>query len=258
MTGRAAGEGDHYIYVLLNQSTGRFDRTDTIKLPSVTTVIGKVLHKESLLRWQHNQTRDNISGMVGVLVDIGMTPEAIVDMLTDDTMLREYLEENRLRPQDMARDRAEEGRGAHKFLEKVAAWEGDLPAPESRKDGYERAILQWVWDTEPRIVESEKRVKSLRHGFAGTMDIAYITPEVRYVKCDMKTREVGRGAYESDFIQVGAYDIADTEMGGQPADLRTVLIVHPDGTYEEPISPYRPEVFLDLLAVYNELGLGVN
>jgi hypothetical protein len=96
-------------------------------------------------------------------------------------------------------------------------------------------------------------LRSLQHGFAGTVDLVYIDKDGKLVICDLKSRETGKGKYESDDIQTGAYALAWNETETVQVDYRTVLLVHEDGTFEEIPCWIDADVFLMLLSVYKSM-----
>ena len=267
--GRAAGDGSHYTFVLRNLSTGKYDSSATISLPSVTSVIGRVLAKPALIPWTYRETRDAISGMVAVhLASSGGHPDTVddlLDVLADSDALEAYLASNQLRPQDQKDEAAVRGRKAHGALEKMAelALEQDGTAADAlanrildkpQSTPFDRASASWWLDREPEVVATETFLWSLQHGFAGTVDLVWRDNEGALTITDLKSRKAGQPAWESDHIQVGAYSLIWEEQTGEKADKQSVLVVRADGTWDEYVSNVDNEaVFLDLLSVYKEL-----
>lgn len=268
--GRAAGNGGHYTYVLRDLSTGKYDLSNTIDLPSVTTIIGKVLSKPAIIGWTYRETRDAISGLVQVLLsaDREAHPDIeadILELLSEPEMLEEYLKENRLRPEDQKHEAADRGKKAHTALEDLAklAINEDAAASDrmagrilekQRSTPFDRATASWWLDRSPEVVATEARLKSLKHMFAGSADLVWRDGDGNMVMSDLKSRKEGQPAWESDHIQVGAYSLAWEEQTGQAIDIETVLVVRADGTWDEYESKLdNRAIFLDLLSAFNGL-----
>lgn len=262
----AAGDASVYEFVLRDSRTGRYDRERSIKLDRVTTVISRTLAKPQLYDWYYRETRDAISGLASVVGD----HEDFLDVMTDAQMLDEYLKENKLRPEDTVDRRAEEGTKHHGFLQTLADYSLDPECPDGYVEGlchktlanvrskpsYNEAIAAWWLQSERHIVSSEETLFSLQHGFAGTVDLVW-KPTAEsdiLVITDLKTRGADKVAYESDFIQTGAYAVAYREMYG--ADLhitRSVLVAREDGSFTEYEATVDETAFLDLLSAYRKL-----
>ena len=263
---RAAGSGAHYTFVLKNVSTGRYDKDVEIALPSVTTIIGRVLNKPSLPAWYYNQTRDNLAGLVAVSMwDSTVAADDLLDTLSDADMLEEWLAENRMRPVDIRNARAEEGTAAHTFLEQLCetylAADKDPAAPiaVARKmqenpacDGYHHAVADWWLSRQPEVIASEQVVYSLKHGYAGTVDLVW-EEDGYLVVTDLKTRKEGQTVRDSDDLQTAAYAEAYEEMTGQTVYFRSVLIVRSDGSWDEPTAVLPREAWHSVLDLYRAL-----
>ena len=267
--GRAAGDGSHYTWVLRDLSSGKYDQSSTISLPSVTTIIGRVLAKPALIPWTYRETRDAISGLVHLLmIDANngeYTEHDVLELLADADELEAYLKENKLRPEDQKTAAQNRGKAAHSMLEELGllALENDDAAADAlaqrilEKTTYtqfDKATASWWVDREPRVVASEHRLLSLTHRYAGSTDLIWRDRDDALVLTDLKSRRAGQPAWESDHIQVGGYSIAWEEMGNPPIDRETVLVVREDGTWDEYESTVDNRgVFLSLLDVYAKL-----
>ncbi len=270
---RAAGSDSHYTFHLFNVNTGKHDRQTVIRIPSVTTIIGETLAKPMLVGWAYRTTRDHIAGLVSVLMeDQGLhysdRMAAVIDMLTDADMLEEYLKENQLRPDDIKSEAADRGTIAHALLERLADayLEADEVAAEriakrtlasTKVSGWERAVADWWVQRYPRVVASEQKLISLKHGFIGTCDLIYDSDE-GLTLTDLKSRKTQTrkvsDVYQSDHIQCGAYTIAWDETESRPIERTTVLVVREDGSWDEEATLLDAEgIFLDLLSAYEKL-----
>jgi hypothetical protein len=265
---RVAGDKPYYTFVLRNENTGRYHHNVSIKLPSVTTVIGATLAKPALVRWAYGSTRDAISGLVSVLVSniqeadrADAIPE-LLDMLTDADWLEETLKDNQLRPDDIKDIAGERGNVAHAWLEELCkVYLDDQHGPEIAdqaalavpSDSWHTGVSRWWRQAQPTVLESETVLYSLRHGFAGSVDLVWIDAEGNLVITDLKSRGPERGVYESDHVQAGAYKIAYEEMSGTKVDRTSVLVVREDGSFEEESTTLPPTTFLHLLDVFKNL-----
>lgn len=261
--GRAAGNGSHYTFRLFDESTGKYDPDVELKLPSVTTVIGAVLAKPQLVGWAYRQTLDAVAGMVTVLKDRDEDEqEALCELLSDASIMDEYFKENKLRPDDVKYEASRRGIRVHSYLEKLATMpfeEGIRTATENMniRDGYARAISNWWVAWHPKVVASEVKLPSFKHGFMGTADLVWYD-HLGLLHCtDLKSRKADSAIYDSDCIQGGAYKIAYEEMYGETVDAVDVLLARDDGSVLfEPSPLYAPDVFLMLLSIYKNLKGG--
>lgn len=267
--GRAAGDGSHYTWVLRDLSTGKYDQSCTIALPSVTTIIGKILAKPALIGWTYRETRDAISGTVSTLLEAESEHPTIrddlLDLLSDPEMLEEYLKENGLRPEDQTKTAQARGKAAHATLERLAniALSDDDAAADAlasrllekrTSTPYDRASAAWWVDRQPSVVATEARLMSLTWRYAGSTDLVWRDNDGNLVLTDLKSRKAGQPSWESDHIQVAAYAIAWEEMGNPPIDRETVLVVREDGTWDEYESAVDNRgIFLDLLSAWQKM-----
>jgi SHS2 domain-containing protein len=271
--GRKAGNDKNYEFRLWDKSINESDRSIKLEFPSVTSIIGDILAKKQLLRWEARTSLDIVAGAMSQLdaADLMVPDEdgfCPWDYLTDADTLIEWLAEHELTSKAIAMEAAARGKAAHKYFENAAnaflegvtdvdEREGHDRAKEyftTNQPGnpFEEAIYDWWLTRLPVVVSSEKLLVSKRHDFAGTCDLFWLDDGVLTVT-DLKTRKAGNGSYDSDHIQTGAYAIAYEEMTGQRAEQRTVLLAQDDGTWDEPESWIDPTTFLHLRAVYAAL-----
>lgn len=264
--GRAAGDGSHYTWVLRDLSTGKYDNSCTISLPSVTTIISKVLAKPQLVPWTYRETRDAISGLVNLFISTYPNDlDELIDVLADSDMLEAYLKENKLRPEDQTRDAQDRGKKAHSMLERMGelALSDDDSAADAlaarilEKDTYtpfDKASAGWWLDRKPSVVASEERLMSLRYQYAGSTDLIWRDSDGALVVSDLKSRKAHLDAYDSDHIQAAAYAIAFEEMTGQVVDRETAIIVRDDGTWDEYVPAFDARAtWLSILDTYNNM-----
>jgi hypothetical protein len=200
--------------------------------------------------------------MTSVLYESGVAPEEIVDMLADGDWLREYLRENKLRPEDVKDAAADRGKEEHLHLEMLAkkalhfdGHEADELARHYRdsKNGWRRATGNLWLDLQPQMVASEQFLYNLAWGYAGTAD-ALTTEGV----ADLKSRGAKKVIYESDHVQAGAYALAARGNGFEVGPHRSIWLIREDGSYTVESDMYDEDLFLDILNVYRKLRKGVN
>lgn len=82
----------------------------------------------------------------------------------------------------------------------------------------------WAKENVGEFVESEAKLYSEKHWYAGTVDIIYRDKDGKLWIADIKTSS---GVYPEMFAQMGGYDIAWQEMNGE-ADVYGYVILHVD------------------------------
>lgn len=261
--GRKAGNDTDYRWVLLDKSTGRYVDDETIDLPSVTSII-KAVYAKFLDGWQHSYTLEILAAALSQLdsplhpVDQdGFRPW---DLITDGEALTEWVRDNKLRPQDHTDARADEGHVYHSALEEFAdrailsprMAEKHAETMAAGDDGTLEAIGKWYLKRRPKVVASEQTIRSLRRGFAGTLDLAYVDEDGRFGITDLKTRNYKGGVWDSDRAQVGGLRVAYEEHKGRHVDFASVLVARDNGTYKEEVvdMELQSKIFLGLNLVY--------
>lgn len=256
---RVAGDKPYYTFVLRNEHTGRYVPDCTIELDSVTTIIGRVIAKPMLYEWYYRTTRDAIAGTIATLVELECAPEDIIEEFGDGDALEEYLKANGLRPRDYVEQRGAEGRDKHEFFERLckAGYE-DLEIADrlarrhaEDSDGYVRGIAGWWLQEQPDdILAVEQVLPNLQRGYCGSVDLVR-----RSKTTDLKTRKEGGTAYRSDHLQSDGYWL--TWNDNHPTDRsegRSVLVVRPDGTFDEYETTLPEGSFLHVLALDRALS----
>lgn len=238
---RIAASNPNYSFVLRNDNTGRYLSKCTIELPSVTTVIKRVLAKTALVPWTYRQTLDAFVGVIGMVEDGSLAIEDLIDTFSDVDMAAEWMKENALRPEDFANDAAKRGRGTHDFLERLAkiGIEDDEAAEAYAKkhvdgdDPFVHGVCQWWLDRNPSAVAAEEVVWSTRLGVAGSIDLVWIDRNLAVIT-DLKTRKAGSSTYDTDFVQVDGYmSLWNERHPEKQGNVGSVLYVCDDGTYSE-------------------------
>lgn len=250
-------------------------------LPSVTSVIGKVLAKPELIGWTYRQTLESLAQLFEAVEDFDYT------LLTDPDVLDQWLMVNRFRPEDLAAEAAERGRDAHRLLNYLAMTQLEFGAQDADDEAvhwstrdypegkfWEAGVAEWWLERQPRVLATEQRVFKVvdGKGYAGTLDLMYETDNGLVVTLDLKTRKEQERwysvrkedwvtpeppVYTSDEIQVEAYRAAynwqvEQGLATSYSGVSRVLAVSGDGGYVEKNST--PQVFDDLLSIYYALG----
>lgn len=237
------------------------------KLISVTTVIGAILHKPSLMAWAYNVGIEQAVEAVKDKVHFYLKTNQI-DQLTDGILnidhlkVKKYLKDKE-RSYDSQRDEAaDRGTLIHKLLEWII--EGKDSSNFELADESIRSYLdnlnRFIDDYQPEFLESELKVFSLDKGYAGTLDtvcrINAHPPRRRHksmvgetVVLDLKSNKDGKIYPDSHFLQVTAYENAYREMG-QSIDGGMVLAVGPN-SYSVGHNYFDPDSFNTILDAYN-------
>lgn len=256
---RAAGSGAFYTFRLFNKSTGKYDKDVTIDLPSSTTIVKATLAAPQLVGWAYRTTRDSIAGLLEYA-----DPETLELIAGDGDVLEEWLADNKMRPDDVRDERAEEGTAAHKTLETLSELsmkdeEAALLAAQKiidkpPKDLSQVAVADWFIKTTPTVIASEKVLPNLRYGYCGTCDLVYLREGNHVCVLDLKTRRAGLYPYTSDEFQVDSYMVAyNSNNPKTPATVGSVLIAYDDGTWREQDLRIAPGSFLTLLEVWGSI-----
>jgi hypothetical protein len=274
----------------LKGDNGRYDRGTRIVLPSVTTIVSAVFAKPQLVPWSVNTTIDGIVGLVSAYADRLRDPtylstqertfedrradpnavnfegdmlDHLIDTLTDHELLLEALTLNGLNHESVSDTASERGTAAHALLQalcsvyRIKGQDGAMRYAErmlaATKDPYRRAVAGWWLNTEPEPLFSEHVVKSLRHRYAGRLDLITTTG----LK-DLKTRRADLSAYKSDDMQMSLYKQAVLEEGLLEGTVlegkelgRTVLLASEDGLPAREVDSWVPdEAALKIVELY--------
>lgn len=128
--------------------------------------------------------------------------------------------------------------------------------PEHRP--YAQAVSAWVLERQPKVIEAERMVASVKHGFSGRFDLhAELRGWPGAPRIDFKSKEKWpvdqdgrrRVPYESEVMQLDLYELAAVESGYESADFGLIVRLGPDGTYDETpflLSHTRPLSLLDV------------
>jgi hypothetical protein len=204
------------------------DATGTrVRLPSCTTVLGRISSKDSLLNWYEMMGAAGAVrvGRQGLLR--GVEPDDAIDVVREHgagagghTALAKH-----------------RGLALHSILEHYGRTREVLDPAGFPVEwhGYIRALFGWLLDNEPQVTAVEQLVAHRAYGFAGRFDLRALAGQLDTI-VDLKTRERPR-VYFDDLLQVAFYDVADQDCGSPPAQRRAVVAIGANGEYAEASAP---------------------
>lgn len=213
-------------------------------LPGVTTVLG-TLSKPALIQWAANMACDYIKE--------NSSGGGVMDYLVTEATLKEARTAH-AKKRDKA---ADQGTDVHAEIEgiiKTALGSGGKIVDTPVVNNQAKLFIDWAKTNDVTFYESEKKLYSPTHKFAGTVDFTCSMNGKRLVG-DIKTTS---GIYDlSPFLQVAAYRICLEEMGEPAYDGGVIIRLGKDGSFEE---FYRydagddMDTFLALLKVYKSMA----
>lgn len=207
----------------------------TIELPSVTTILN-IIGKPALVPWAYKYT------IAGVAELAQAEPHKFVNITADelDTLMKEH----QLTPNQMKENAAKRGTNVHEEFERLLNGEPPL-APEN---GYVKALIHWIDTRHPVTIATEAPLWSVKHGFAGTLDLVWTRQDGATVLTDLKT---SKAVYDSMAFQLDGYRTAWEEMGGDHIDATSILLVRENGTHHEQELDAPRGIFLNALETYH-------
>jgi hypothetical protein len=235
------------------------------KLPSVTTIIG-MLDKPGLIWWSEKLATE---GCIALAQDGGLP--------TDVDGALGQLTRRKLRHFQVSEQKAARGNLSHQDFVHLAAGRELPPLDAYSEDqrGFVQGVAAFLADYRPTIVQSELMVASLRHRYAGRLDLHAtlgITTQPNGMpaprglgQIDLKTHDKlprtkpskanpeGRikTPYPEALIQVGLYEVASRECGYDPTAWQGIVRVDAQGNYDFTVSWLGPETALALLPAYD-------
>ncbi len=238
----------HLYYVIENG--------DRILVPGVTTVIAAAVDKSApLMQWAVNECLKSLSAEIK-----SMDPEDM-GYVKDDP--EGFTVKHKFAYKKVVAEASNVGSVAHDWLEnwvkiRIAGYDVVPELPENLKaQSCIQAALSWfkIHDFQP--ISSERKIYSRVYGYTGTLDIVgYITYKgVRMrVILDFKS---ANGIYESNRLQLAAYQQAwEEEFPEQTIDARVLLrLGKEDGEFEALILLRDLDYERDLTAFVCALGV---
>ena len=230
--------------------SGRFYEVDGRSLPSVTHIL-QVIGKPALINWAANQERALcLDSAADLYVDCASTPP--MSRATYIATLTGRLGKQKAHKRELEKA-GEIGSQAHALIEwNLRQRLGQKVGPEPRVvDDAQWAFMafqDWANSVNLEPIFIEQTVFSLKHGFAGTMDLlARVNGAVTLV--DFKT---GKAIYAEAFLQNVAYQAAMMEMGHSVPEGGLIVRlpkVQTDPGFETAAVPCFADLFPTFLAV---------
>jgi hypothetical protein len=216
------------------------------QVPSVTQALS-ILDKPALSWWGQS---------VGVDGVLQLYRAGLIDTYVDRTAATALLKKHKLTVHHVRDAGGVRGASAHNAL--VRLCEGYEVLPEdypNHERGYVCALLKWWREAKPNPLQWEDYVASVDHGYAGRFDLLCAFPDNaqwdgKTVRLDLKT---AKGIYPDNFLQTEAYELAALESGYKGSDVRAVLRLGEDGTWEARESNATWQQFVAVLGAYNAL-----
>jgi hypothetical protein len=244
---------NHYYWAEIKANpaaSGGFSYIQGSGLPGASG-ISKYLDPDAdpLMYWAARLEREGIAA----LADAALAAEGDLTWLADPKAIAEALEAGKLRWSDRRNQRADEGKEVHKEITFELAMGRSAPSLAGLSDearGYGQAKLKWWRDRQPEPFAAECATVHHTRKFAGTFDLLALldldSPGLpplpkdcehpghgsAIVLIDDKTREKPR-TYKSDHVQLRGYKMSNRECGIGESDLELVVVLLPDGTYQE-------------------------
>lgn len=201
------------------------------RLTGVST-IAKFLdsNPEPLMHWAARLDRVGTAELAAAALDAGED----LDWLREERRISAALRDAEATWAHVRNRAAMRGTTVHERIFLALATGGQRPnlanLPTEER-GYGQAAFAWWRDRQPDPIAAEQVTISHTLGAAGRFDLlAMVGTET--VLIDAKTREKPR-TYASDHVQLAGYEALNVECGIGRSDRRMVLVLLPDGTYEE-------------------------
>lgn len=224
-------------------------------MTGVTTVLG-VINKPALVQWAANQAIDY------VLENLSPTPGLPKCWNVQDAILKEARTAH-TRKRDSA---ADAGTDVHaeceRYIKRCIAKSNGASVSLVIDNPQVQAFATWAVDNDLVFLASEKRVYSVTHFTAGTLDFACEIDGVKYVG-DIKTTS---GIYDrTPFAQTAAYQMMWAEIEGKKpeeiADRRIIVNLKKDKPFDPENDVYVSthydddiELFMAALTMYRNVG----
>ena len=240
--GRAAGNSSYYQVGAINQNG---EAVGTLfNFPSVTSVLDFVTNKgPGLTGWAYNIALDGVKSLQEKGHDI-----ANLSLEQLKTLLKEF----NYSPYQQKTLAGNRGSIVHEVFE-LALKDGVAAGRQAAADlspsvkGFADAALDWIEEHEPTPILIECPVISLRHRYAGTLDLLWQNKDGEVILSDLKT---SKRIYDTFAIQLSAYKLALEQEAGIQVDRMTVIRVAENGKCQYKEVNADPELFLAMLKVW--------
>lgn len=216
---------------------------ERVSVISVTSAL-KVLDKPALLSWAESAGAEGaaILAAQGELKDV--PPAQAIDIVRTHGL-----------GMDAKRDAgADRGTATHAVLE---LWVRERRVPNladfpPERRGYVQGVCAFLLATRPKPSSVERFVGSLKHRYAGRMDLR---AEIDGRDCviDLKTNPKGR-VYDEAHLQARGYADADVECGSPEPDGIVIVAVGEDGSFEMVECEAESGDFLNVLNTHRSMS----
>lgn len=180
-------------------------------LTGVTTILG-VIAKPALIQWAADQATSYVK-----------------QNLKDIAELDDVLKEARIAHRKKKKEAGDIGTEVHNAIESYIK-DGFMPEFEGKKKKMFDNFIKWADENIGEFIESERRLYSQEHWFAGTVDMVFKDKDGRVWIGDIKT---SKAVYPEYFAQMGGYQVALEEMDGDQDVYGYVVIrLGKDGSFE--------------------------
>ncbi len=164
------------------------------RVPGVTTVLGGGLPKSALINWAGNAT-------AGYAID---NWDELAKLPTSERLRR--LQGGRYEDRDKAANR---GTQVHKLAEQLITG-AEVSVPEELA-GHIESYVQFLDEFGPRPVLIEATIYSIKHGYAGTIDLIADFPTLgKRLLVDIKTNRTG--IFGETALQLAGYRYAESRL----------------------------------------------
>ena len=241
--------GPHRYYAELNaKPDGTYAYKRGSGLTGIST-ISKAIDSDpgGLLHWATKLDQEGIAELACRSADNGGDLGWLRTRESIDAALRE----NELTWRHVRDRAAERGTNVHERIFAALAISDRPPSLAELSDterAYGQAAFAWWRDHEPEPIHVEQVTASLEDGIAGRFDLLCEIDGER-VLVEAKTREKGE-ARKADHVQLAGYELCNRVCGLGVSDRRLVLLLKPDGTYEQRTGVATEDDFIRALAVH--------
>lgn len=207
-------------------------------LTGVTTILG-VIAKPALIQWSADEAVKHL----GWYNEKYLTEEEksackvlakaqfdLIKLMNEETFYS-FLSEARVKHAKRKTDAGAIGTDVHAEIERLVknAIEGDGKIKNENLNPMVNNFCKWAMENNIKFIESEKRLFSKEHWYAGTCDLVFEKDGKKYVG-DIKTSS---GIYGREFFfQMAGYQIALEEGGHNDFFGSTIIRCGKDGSFE--------------------------
>lgn len=240
---------------------------DGHRMYGVTTVLG-VINKPALIQWSANLASAHALTFAHKHDDPSAIARAFRDALAYGLTSQRAkalgkkwpaFEHARLAHARKRDEGAETGTDVHAICERlikkaIKTSKGKLTVKRHR-DPMVQKFITWAIKENVTFLGSETKLYSKDLWVAGTCDVFFKLPDGTRVVGDIKT--TGGIWDRTPFFQCAAYQMMAEEMGHKPYDIRAVIRLGKDGTFEVVYSghPVDKEGFLGALVLFKALEI---